>query len=153
MKHREKVRGVVAASRRFQTRPEAASTSSPSRALAWEAALVALQRDTPLAPVAVARGVCEEVSIWLAAELPASWVELLVEKTAIISAHNPRFHRLLRQSGDRGRDWLWAFMRHWLAALLQRQRPACYARLPADYSRGRPLPAPLPLSCNHSAPC
>lgn len=101
-----------------------------------------LQRETPLVPAAVAHGVCEEVSVWLAAELPASWVELLVEKTAIISAHNPRFHRLLRQSGDRGRDWLWAFMRHWLAALLKQQRPACYARLPADYSRGRALPAP-----------
>ena len=122
---------VEAASCRFQTRLEAASTH-PS---------ASIQQQTPLVPAAVARGVYSEVSVWLGAELPASWAELLTEKAELVSAHDPRFLRLLRQRGDRGRDWLWAFMRHWLAALLKQHRPTYFAHLPADYSRGQPLPA------------
>ena len=140
MKRRARVAVVAAASSRSRTRPEAASTSSPSRVLAWEGALVALQRESALAPVAVAHGVCAEAGVFLGAELPAGWAELLVEKAAIVSAHNPRFRGLLRQHGERGRDWLWAFMRHWLAALLKQQRPAFFSRLPEDFCRGRELP-------------
>ena len=138
MKHRTKTAAVTAVAGRRKTRP--AAVSLPARAQAWETALVVLQRETPMAPAAVAHGVCEEVGVYLAAPVPANWAELLVEKTALVSTHNPRFRRLLRQPGDRGRDRLWAFMRHWLAALLKQQRPACFARLPEDYCRGRDLP-------------
>jgi len=87
-------------------------------------------------------GVCSEVSVWLGTALPPGWVELLVEKAEIVAAHDPRFRGRLGERGDRGRDWLWAFMRHWLAALLKQQQPAWYARLPAAYNVGHPLPAP-----------
>lgn len=97
--------------------------------------------ETPLVPQAVAAAVCAEAQGWLAAPLPAAWVARLTVKAERVARRNPRFRRLLRRPGDAGRDWLWAFMRHWLAALLRRHRPALYARLPGDYARGRALAA------------
>ncbi|MBL9144907.1 MAG: hypothetical protein JNM99_14595 [Verrucomicrobiaceae bacterium] len=44
-----------------------------------------------------------------------------------------------RFSGTAGRDRLHAFMRHWLAAFLQREHPVIYRRLPARYAVGEPL--------------
>jgi len=96
----------------------------------------------PLVPAAVAYGVCSEVSGWLGHALPEDWVERLVIKAEVVAGRNARFRGLLRQPGDRGRDWLWAFMRHWLAALLKRQQPEWHARLPAEYNVGHPLPSP-----------
>ena len=140
MKRRAKTSIVEATSGRFKTRLATATAANSARPLACEDALVVLQRESALAPVAVAHGVCAEAGVFLGAELPAGWAELLVEKAAIVSAHNPRFRSLLRQHGERGRDWLWAFMRHWLAALLKQQRPAFFSRLPEDFCRGRELP-------------
>lgn len=142
MKNGAKTRSVAAAPSRFEMWSPDAATTNPSRIRAWRAELDALQEETPLVPEAVAYRVCEEASVFLDAELPASWAALLVEKTAVISMHNPRFRRMLCSRGNRGRDGLWAFMRHWLAALIAKQLPALFARLPADYSRGQPLPAP-----------
>ena len=43
-------------------------------------------------------------------------------------------------SGNRGRDLLYSFMRHWTAAYLGRHQVAIFEKLPADFYNGRPLP-------------
>jgi len=100
-----------------------------------------ITNDTPLVPRAAAEGVWEEACAFLDEELPREWIGLLAEKAEAIYAHGPRFRRRLRHSGDTGREWLWAFMRDWLDALLQEHRAEFYRRLPARYCVGGAIPA------------
>lgn len=69
-----------------------------------------------------------------------SWIGFLAERAEVIYAHNARFRQLLRQRGNAGRDWLWAFMRHWLSARIGEYHPHLHARLPASYCVGHELP-------------
>jgi len=99
-----------------------------------------IDADTPIVPSAVAVAVWEEASSWLGAELPLSWIGQLTERANNIYANNSRFRSLLRHDGNAGRDWLWAFTRHWLAGLLWKYRRELHARLPSSYGVGRALP-------------
>ena len=62
-----------------------------------------------------------------------------------IQTHNPRFRRKIRAKGDKGRDYLWAFARHWLAGLIWERRPHIHALLPASYNCGHSLPPKQPV--------
>jgi hypothetical protein len=104
-----------------------------------------IEQETPLVPRAVATGVWEEAVAWLGEELPREWQARLTERAEALYANNGRVRRRLRGPGNAGRDWLWTFMRHWLAALLWRHRPDLHARLPAAFNVGCPLPARPPL--------
>jgi hypothetical protein len=100
-----------------------------------------IEEDTPIVPRAVAESVWEEACAWLGEELPRRWVWRLAVRANAVYARNARFRRLIRRAGDPGRDWLWAFTRHWLAALIWRQRRDLHARLPDSYNVGGQLPA------------
>jgi hypothetical protein len=99
-----------------------------------------IEQDTPIVPQAVASAVWKEASLWLGEELPRAWLHRLTERAEAVYASNERIRRRLRGPGNGGRDWLWAFTRHWLAALIWKRRRALYARLPARYSVGHSLP-------------
>ena len=103
-----------------------------------------IEHDTPLVPRAVASGVWEEAGAWLGEDLPRAWLARLTERAEALYASNARVRRQLRGPGNGGRDWLWTFMRHWLAALIWRQRPDLHARLPASFNVGHPLPSARP---------
>jgi hypothetical protein len=79
-------------------------------------------------------------SVWLGEPLPRRWIRELVARANTVYAHNQRFHRRIRGNGSTGRDYLWMFTRHWLAALLSEHRPHLHARLPRSYNAGDPLP-------------
>lgn len=96
--------------------------------------------ETPLVPRAAAEAVWEEACELVGEELPGEWIVVLIEKAEVIYSRSTRYRRRLRGSDRSGRDWLWAFMRHWLAALLLEHRPAWYARLPVRYAVGNPDP-------------
>jgi hypothetical protein len=53
---------------------------------------------------------------------------------------NKHFKAVLNRSGNRGRDSLYMFMRHWTAAWLKRERSDLHKKLPWSYSLGRSLP-------------
>jgi hypothetical protein len=95
-----------------------------------------ITRDTPLVPRAAAEGVWAEACALLDEELPREWIGLLIEKAETIYTHGSRFRRRLQSNGNTSRDWLWAFMRHWLAALMQEQRPQLFRKLPSRYCVG-----------------
>lgn len=99
-----------------------------------------IDQDTPIVPRAIAESVCEEVAVWLHEPLPRRWIRELTAQANTVYANNERFARQLRAAGDRGRDQLWVFMRHWLAARLWKQRRHLHARLPASFSIGHALP-------------
>jgi hypothetical protein len=102
-----------------------------------------MELDTPIVPGAVAIAVLEEASVWLEEALPRHWARELCARARTVYACNERFRRKLRAPGASGRDLLWAFARHWLAALIQERRPHLHRRLPASYSVGHPLPVRL----------
>jgi hypothetical protein len=99
-----------------------------------------IQNDTPIVPRAVADAVWREASVYLKAELPQAWVRRITIRANLVYQRNARFRALLRKNGDAGRDWLWAFTRHWLAALLRKHQPALHAQLPESYNVGEELP-------------
>ena len=115
-------------------------TTTQSRPAAQLPAALRIESDTPIVPRAVMEAVCEEAGVWLGQPLPRRWVRELTAYANTVYAHNPRFRRKVRAPGDRGRDYLWAFTRHWLAGLMWEQRPQLHARLPNSYSVGHPLP-------------
>lgn len=104
-----------------------------------------LETATPLVAIAVARQVLEEASLFLGLPLPARYAAGLAFRAKITFAHSPTFRRGFRHRPDAGRERLYVFMRHWLAARLHRERPALFRRLPASFSSGQSLPpAPPP---------
>ncbi len=107
-----------------------------------------IEHDTPIVPRALAACVCEEASQWLREPFPQAWVIELAERAEVVYHHNARFRQLLRKPGNAGRDWLAAFMRHWLSALLSSRRPDLHQRLPSSYASGRELPPAIPSSTN-----
>ena len=116
----------------------AAMPATPSRARERRPRIEA---DTPIVPRAVAASVWVEACAWLKVELPRAWVNQLATRANAIYARNPRFRQTIRRHGDAGRDWLWAFTRHWLAAMIRKHRRELHARLPDSYNVGGDLPA------------
>ncbi len=103
-----------------------------------------IETDTPIMPRAVAMSVWAEASAWLNESLPTEWIRRLAVRANVIYAHNPRFRQSLHGRANTGRDYLWAFTRHWLATLIRRHRREWYARLPVIYRVGGDLPARPP---------
>ena len=99
-----------------------------------------IEADTPIVLRAVAVSVWSEACAWLDEELPREWIRRLALRADVIYFHNPRFRRKIHGPDNTGRDWLWTFTRHWLAAMIRRRNPQLYARLPASYSTGCDLP-------------
>lgn len=100
-----------------------------------------IERETFLSPTAVARQVIEEASRWLGVPLPGRYAAGLAFRAHRCYAHSPSFREKIRRPGDRGRNMLYVFMRHWLAARFCEERPDLSARLPRSYATGEPLPA------------
>jgi hypothetical protein len=98
-----------------------------------------LEWETPLVPLAAAETVIEEASQWLGQPLPRRYAHALAHRARRCYAHGRNFRRRLRESGDHGRDWLYCFLRHWLAARLQADCPHLFVRLPLSFSSGQAL--------------
>ena len=96
--------------------------------------------ETALIPGMIATLVWEEACRFLDADLPKGWIPQLARKAKTIYSHNLRFRAVLRRPGCSGRDSLYAFMRHWLAALLLKYDATLFHRLPDSYTTGRELP-------------
>ena len=99
-----------------------------------------IELDTPIVPRAIAAAVVEEAGVWLGQPLPRRWIRELTAYANTVYAHNPRFRRRVCGQGTAGRDYLWAFTRHWLSGLMWERRPQLHARLPNTYCVGHPLP-------------
>ena len=103
-----------------------------------------IELETSIVPHSIATAVLEEASRWLGKPLPEQWALELIERANTVYAHNARFRRTLQARGNAGRDLLWAFARHWLCALIGRERPHLHKDLPGSYNVGCNLP-PKPV--------
>ncbi len=99
-----------------------------------------VERVTGLCPLYLAFIVTDEVRHYCQADLPDSFSDQLAERAEKVFAHNDDWRRKIK--GRHGRDWLLAFMRHWLAAMLWKQRSELFVQLPNSFKIGHPLPLP-----------
>jgi hypothetical protein len=99
---------------------------------------------TKLVPLAAAREVLDEAARWLGVSLPSRYAVRLAAQAHIVYANSPSFRRALARPGDAGRDRVYAFMRHWLAARMLRDQPVLFAALPPGYRAGAEPPVPTP---------
>ncbi|MBK1666708.1 hypothetical protein CKO28_01440 [Rhodovibrio sodomensis] len=85
----------------------------------------------------------DTLGTWLYENERAIAGQLAVQAAEIYAANadeNSTFAQDLR-SGTKGRDMLFSFMRHWLSALLVKERGEAAQRLlPPDFARGVPAP-------------
>lgn len=100
-----------------------------------------LEARTPLAALAIARQVVEEATLFLGEPLPSRYAAGLAHRARRIYAHSAPFRQRMRNREDGGRERLYVFMRHWLAARLHAERFDLFQQLPASYRTGAPLPA------------
>jgi hypothetical protein len=105
-----------------------------------------LERDTLLWPEAIAESVVAEASRYLHAELPADFPTRLATKAYHLYPRHRHFHKMLNRPGNRGRDNLYVYMRHWTASWLKRERSPLFKRLPWEYALGRRLPSTPPTN-------
>ncbi|MEI6083091.1 MAG: hypothetical protein WCS70_02190 [Verrucomicrobiota bacterium] len=94
-----------------------------------------------LCPEAIADSVAAEASRYLGVELPADFPARLAAKAYYLYPRHRHFHAVLNRPGNRGRDNLYVYMRHWTAGWLKRERFALYKKLPWEYALGRRLPS------------
>ena len=87
-------------------------------------------------PDAIAESVVTEASSFLNAELPEDFAERLAAKAHRLYPRHAHFHKMLNRPGNRGRDDLYMYMRHWTASWLKRERYGLFKRLPWEYALG-----------------
>jgi hypothetical protein len=100
-----------------------------------------IEDDTPILPELVAESVVDEATRLApdhADKLLSRRAELAAALTARANAvyeadHDSAWSKSIRGGGNRGRDTLYAFMRHWLAGDLKRNSPEVLAALPSGY--------------------
>ena len=108
---------------------------------AWRASLpTALERDTLLTPEWIAESVVQEAERFLKAELPANFAERLAAKAHHLYPRHKHFHKGMNRPGNRGRENLYMFMRHWTAGWLKRERNPLHKKLPYSFGMGQLLP-------------
>lgn len=90
-------------------------------------------------PDAIAESVVQEVERFLDASLPDGFAERLAARAHYLYPRHRHFHQVLNGPGNRGRDGLYMYMRHWTAGWLRRERPALFKRLPGEFGLGHRL--------------
>lgn len=77
--------------------------------------------------------------------MPAGFAERFEHRAYHLSPRSRHFKEVLNRAGNPGRDSRYAFMRHWTAGWLKRERYDLYQRLPRSFGlrghgcrRGRP---------------
>lgn len=117
-----------------------------------------IEDDTAILPGVVAESVVHEVVAFLTKndldDLAGTlyrdqqkFIKALWKKAQEVYTKNSDFKKKIRQRGNKGRDSLYSFMRHWLVDLFNKS--PSYRQLngvlPSSYAMGRALTAGLPL--------
>ncbi len=63
-------------------------------------------------------------------------VNELYKQAEVVYASNKSFAKKIKAKGNKGRDALYSFMRHWLAALLKKKHPLIYKKIPRSFDTG-----------------
>ena len=119
----------------------------------WKGCLATLQpgmeRETMLNPLWVAESVVQEAVVYVDEPFPEIYATWLAEKAEHCYIYNKWFRRQIRGSGNSGRSWLFAFMRHWLAGILFWERPDLFSRFPYSWVNGEKLTGRADGTCRN----
>lgn len=99
---------------------------------------MSIETDTPIIPWIVCEQVANEAARLTNSELPLSLVSYLTARAEACYAKNKSFRREIRRRGNRGRDHLYMFARHWISAEINRQYPALFRMVPESFCLGLP---------------
>ena len=98
-----------------------------------------IAEETVILPDVIAESVCREVSLYLYRNHGtvladhAKHAETLINRAERIYRARPDIRKKFRRNNTYGRDWLYTFMRHWLAGELKD------SRVPASFANGQPI--------------
>jgi len=102
-----------------------------------------IAEDTPILPFVIADNVVRELGAYLyrehAIELdaPEALVKKLTSRAKAFYQANERWRKKVRRNPTFGRDWLYTYMRHWLAS---EKRDLLYAgKIPWTFANGEAL--------------
>lgn len=98
--------------------------------------MATIEEDTPIMPDIVAETIVEQVQAHVGEILPDNYASDLVQRAETIYSKNGTFKQAIRAPGNKGRDTLYAFMRHWLAGILHKDHPDIYAKLWHGFANG-----------------
>ena len=84
----------------------------------------------------IAETVVQEAELYLETSLPPDYAERLAAKAHYLYPRHRQFHKALNRPGNRGRDNLYVYMRHWTCSWLKRERYALYKKLPWSFALG-----------------
>ena len=104
------------------------------------------ERQTSYCPLYLAWRVLDEARGYFRTPMPETYADKLALRAEAVFAGNPFWQR--RFKSRRGRAALLICMRHWVAGILARERPALFRDLPESFMMGQPLPL-QPLANPH----
>jgi hypothetical protein len=89
--------------------------------------------------------VLDEARDYFRTPIPEAYANKLAHRAETVFARHPFWQRQFQS--QRGRDAILTSMRHWLASVLAKEKPALFRDLPESFKVGQPLPMkPLPKS-------
>jgi len=100
------------------------------------------ERATSYCPLYLAWRVVDEARDYFRTPIPEAFADKLDHRAEAVFAHQPFWQR--KYQSARGREYILMSMRHWLAGVLARERPALFRALPESFKVGHPLP-PRPV--------
>jgi len=93
-----------------------------------------LERETYLTPYMIADTACREARHLTGSDVPMGYETWLVRRARQLYASNQGFNRRLRSAASR--EYLYAFLRHWISARLKREHPRLARLLPDSFAIG-----------------
>jgi hypothetical protein len=108
------------------------------------------ERLTSYCPLYLAWQIVDEARHFFRAEIPESYARKLARRAEAVFAHQPFWQR--KYQSARGREYILMSMRHWLAGVLARERPALFRQLPESFKIGLAMPEKPRRSGRQSAP-
>ena len=96
------------------------------------------ERQTSYCPLYLAWRIVDEARDYFRTPIPEAFAAKLAHRAEAVFAHQPFWQR--KYQSARGREYILMSMRHWLAGVLARERPALFRALPESFKIGHPLP-------------
>jgi hypothetical protein len=109
------------------------------------------ERATSYCPLYLAWRILDEARDYFRTPIPEAFADKLAHRAEVVFAHHPFWQRRFSASAKASaRQAILTSMRHWLAGVLARERPALFRDLPERFKVGHPLPMePNPAHENH----
>jgi hypothetical protein len=100
------------------------------------------ERQTSYCPLYLAWRIVDEARNYFRTSIPEAFANKLARRAEAVFARHPFWQR--KYQSARGREYILMSMRHWLAGVLARERPALFRALPESFKVGVELPEKPP---------